>query len=420
MIKEPQITLFDLSVCLSDAMDLVSPALVNHHKQVAYIASSIGAEMGLSEDSQKDLVLAGILHDIGALSLKDRLETLKFEGDISSKHAEIGYRLLSMFEPFANIASIVRFHHGVGTQRSLDSNESELPGCIESHIINCADKVSLFIDRSQQILRQTRLIMSEIALQSGKMFKPEVVKAFLSVAEKEYFWLDVVANTVYRVLRQKARSKTITLNIRQLNELALFFSYIIDFRSRFTATHSCGVAASAQMLASLIGFSSRECDLIRIAGYLHDLGKLAIPTEIIEKPGKLTDSEFDVIRSHTYHTYRILDTLNDFDTINTWGAFHHERLKGNGYPFHHTADVLSLGSRIMCVADVFTAISEDRPYRPGMSMQEASKVLLSMAQSEALDSAIVNTLLNNQDKVNEVRILAQKESLEKYRTIMGE
>jgi HD-GYP domain-containing protein (c-di-GMP phosphodiesterase class II) len=249
------------------------------------------------------------------------------------------------------------------------------------------------------------------------MFNPIVHNAFSSMAQKEYFWLDAISPTVYRILRRPLRMNTLTLDISQLRELATFFSHIIDFRSRFTATHSAGVAAVAESLASLAGFSKRECEYMRIAGLLHDLGKLAVPRELLEKPGKLEKHEFDIIRAHTYHTYRILDTLEDFDTINTWGAFHHEKMNGKGYPFHHCADNLSLGSRIMGVSDIFTAITEDRPYRPGMTPGEVGGLLRSMVNNGSIDRNIVNLLENNIDSVNKARLQAQKESESLYEEI---
>jgi HD-GYP domain-containing protein (c-di-GMP phosphodiesterase class II) len=275
------------------------------------------------------------------------------------------------------------------------------------------------MDNGKEILGQADGIRKKISEERGKMFRPDACDAFIAAAQKEYFWLDAVSTTVYRILRQKTRMKTLTLDISQLRELAVFFARIIDFRSRFTATHSAGVAATAETLAGLAGFSKREREYMRIAGLLHDLGKLAVPREILEKPGKLDKSEFDVIRAHTYHTYRILDTLEDFDTINTWGSFHHERLNGKGYPFHHDGDVLSLGSRIMCVSDVFTAITEDRPYRTGMTPGEANTVLHSMVKSGAIDAEIVNLLERNIEDVNGMRHIAQTESGKMYEDIIG-
>ncbi|MBD3322545.1 MAG: HD domain-containing protein [Chitinivibrionales bacterium] len=417
MIKEPRLTLFDLAICLSDAADLVSPALVNHHKQVAYIASVIGAEMGLDDEQRKDLVLAGALHDMGALSLNERLESMIFDTREINDHAEVGYTLLRMFRPLRRIADIVRRHHCCWNQGEGDTSNGK-PVPVESHIIHLADRIAILIDTDKEILGQADEIKRTISDKRGSMFHPEALDGFMAAAEKEYFWLDSVSTTAYRILRRKVRMKTLTLNISQLHDLARFFSRIIDFRSKFTATHSAGVAATAAALARFAGFSKRECEYMRIAGFLHDLGKLAVPKEILEKPGKLDKSEFDRVRSHTYYTYRILDTLEDFDTINTWGAFHHERLNAKGYPFHHRGDVLSLGSRIMAVSDIFTAVSEDRPYRPGMPADQVSSVLKTMASSDSIDPFVVSLLEEHRAEINEARRKVQIESQKMYRDVI--
>jgi HD-GYP domain-containing protein (c-di-GMP phosphodiesterase class II) len=417
MIKDPQLTLFDLAICLSDACDLVSPSLGNHHKQVAYMASRIGAEMGLDDDAQKDLVLAGAVHDIGALSLSERLDNLRFETTHVNVHAEVGYSLLRLFKPLERLAKIVRYHHHHWAEEN--SGESDKRVLIESDIIHIADRVSALIDHEKEVLGQAGAIRAEIAAGCGQSFRPDVHDAFVAVSHKEYFWLDAVSPTIYRILRRQTRMKTLSLDLSQLHELAALFARIIDFRSRFTATHSAGVAATAEALANATGFSRRECEHMRIAGLLHDLGKLAVPREVLEKAGKLDESEFDLIRAHTYHTYRILDTLDDFDILNTWAAFHHERLTGGGYPFHHGADVLSLGSRIMCVADVFTATAEDRPYRPGMKPLEVRDILRSMVKSGALDGAVVDILERNVESISAARLHAQDESGRLYKELMG-
>jgi HD-GYP domain-containing protein (c-di-GMP phosphodiesterase class II) len=413
MIREPRLTLFDLAICLSDACDLVCPSLTNHHKRVAYIAWSIGTELGLDDEQQKDLVLAATMHDIGALSLDDRIETMNFETSDPHIHAEIGYSLLKGFKPTERIAQIIRYHHflwNYGKSEVEVHSQILTAGCI----IHLADRIAALIDNTNEVLGQAASIRKEIAEERDKIFQPKIFDAFIIRSYREYFWLDAVSPTIYRVLRRETRPKTLSLDIGQLHNLAALFARVIDFRSRFTATHSAGVAATAEALAGLIGFSKRERDYIKIAGLLHDLGKLAIPREVLEKPGKLTAAELDLIRTHTYHTYRILETLEDFDTINTWASFHHERLGGDGYPFHHTGDDLSLGSRIMCVADIFTAIAEDRPYRMGMSQEKVFTVLNTMARKKMIDSDIVDLLLKNFEPVNAQRLAAQSESIDFY------
>jgi HD-GYP domain-containing protein (c-di-GMP phosphodiesterase class II) len=254
--------------------------------------------------------------------------------------------------------------------------------------------------------------------QSGKMFMPDLVEAFRNLAAKESFWLDAASPSPESVLPLRLAMPTIELDMKELLHISTLFSHVIDFRSRFTATHSSGVAASAELLARFVGFSERESRMMRIAGYLHDLGKLAVPAEILEKPSELTETEFNVIRSHTFYTYRILEPIADLYEINTWASFHHERLDGSGYPFHHKGQDLPLGSRIMAVADVFTAITEDRPYRKGMPEEKALQVLQQMADGSALDSNIVSLLRLHFDEINSCRMEAQAGSAEEYKKFL--
>ena len=174
---------------------------------------------------------------------------------------------------------------------------------------------------------------------------------------------------------------------------------MIDFRSRFTATHSSGVAACASALSRLFGLTEMEIGLMEVAGNLHDLGKLAIPNSILNKQGKLTKEEFALMQQHTYFTYLILTTVGGIRNIAEWAAFHHERLDGSGYPFHVDAKKLDVKSRILAVADIFTALAEDRPYRPGMKKEDLLSVLRKGRDNNALDSGVVNVVEKNYDEI---------------------
>lgn len=413
MIKEPHVPLFYLVLCLSEAVDLIDPLLNGHHKRVAYVAYALGFEMGLSSQERDELILAGLVHDCGALSLKERLDLLQFETVNADKHSELGYLLFKNFEPLYTQARFVRYHHVAWDGgRGTEFNGNEVP--MGSHILNLADRVAVLTSDREEILGQRQRILNLIVGQSGKMFVPDLVDVFSALAAKEYFWLDAAASTIGSILARRTRLATVELTPQQLLGFAKVLCQLIDFRSPFTATHSSGVAASAEALSKLLGFSERECQMMRVAGYLHDLGKLSVPSEILEKPAKLNKEEFNIISGHTYRTFTILESISDLDIINAWASFHHERLDGSGYPFHHKGADLSLGSRIMAVGDVLTAITEDRPYRSGMTPDRALEVLQRMARESALDANVVSTLRLHYDDVNSARILAQTEAAREY------
>ena len=156
-----------------------------------------------------------------------------------------------------------------------------------------------------------------------------------------------------------------------------------------------------------------------VAGFLHDLGKVAVPNSILDKPGKLEPEEFDVIRAHTYYTYQILSTIGGFEDIVSWASFHHERLDGKGYPFHVSGDELSLGSRIMCVADVFTAVTENRPYRQGTPRDETMPILRNLVKSGSLDGSIVGVVEEDYGELDGIRARVQETYLASYRKMIA-
>ena len=235
----------------------------------------------------------------------------------------------------------------------------------------------------------------------------------VSLTKDEFIWLDLISQSPVDKVNIDLFD-IVELKMEDIIDFSRIYSQIIDFRSSFTARHSAGVAVIAEKLAKLVGFSPIECKMILVAGYLHDLGKLAIDNSVLEKPSKLNVDEFNEIRSHTYFTYQLLDRIPQFRIINEWASYHHERLDGNGYPFHIDGIHLSLGSRIMAVADVFTAITENCPYRQGMNDQHAIEVLNEMVADGGLDGKIVTLLVDHFKQINQLREDAQEIAAQKY------
>ncbi|HQQ89925.1 MAG TPA: HD domain-containing phosphohydrolase, partial [Oscillospiraceae bacterium] len=255
-------------------------------------------------------------------------------------------------------------------------------------------------------------------LKKGSIFMPEAVDAFLEISGNEYVWLDAVYEPLLYVLPTVVSFDVLELDIDGILDLTKIFASIIDFRDPFTQNHSAGVAETAKKLAELAGFSENECKMMFIAGNLHDLGKLAVDQRILHKPGSLNTEERNVMRSHSFYTYRLLQTIRGFETINKWASFHHEKLNGKGYPFHLHSESIPLGSRIMAVADIFTAVTEDRPYRKALSLEKASAILSAMVKDGSLCSYVVSLLLENIEMVDEARRDAQQKAKLKYHYVM--
>ncbi len=174
------------------------------------------------------------------------------------------------------------------------------------------------------------------------------------------------------------------------------------------------MTAVAEKLARLMGLSRQERVFIQVAGYLHDPGKLSTPREILEKAGPLTPEEYSILKSHPYYTFQLLSRIETFQSIVPWASFHHEGLRGDGYPFHLTGEEIPLGSRIIQAADVFTALLEDRPYRKGMSIGEVRSILPEMVKDEQLDGRVIGMLDKNIEEINAAREQSQREILKSF------
>ena len=407
-----EVRLGDLVISISSALDLVSPAVVGHHLRVARISRAIARRLGYTREQMRDLLLAAALHDSGAFSLRERLEIMEYEIRHPGQHAVAGFRLLKSFPHFEKAAEIVRFHHlpweyGRGEQW----RGRQVPAA--SHLLHLADRVGVLAIDRPRTARWGGPVARLVESGSGSIFKPELVEALEAAADLPGFWTEV-AEPGDNDLRSDPAFGEVALSEADFRGLARLFWQIVDFRSPFTATHSSGVTAVAGFLAPLAGFTGAAGRRVAIAAGLHDLGKLAIPGEMLEKEKTLTRAEIDTFRSHPLHGWRILANIAGLEKINAWASFHHERLDGRGYPFGLRGAQLPRESRIVAVADVFTALTEERPYRRGMSGREAAGILGAMAGDGALDPEMVALVARNRREAGVVRQLAQEGASGRY------
>ena len=382
---------------LSDTLDLVGVEDVANGKRVAIMAAECARQAGLDRHEITFLFDVGLLRDIGVSSTQvhDRL-LQEFDWPGAQTHCEQGAALLSQVRPLAPLAEPIRLHHTRWDQLlALDISQRTRE---QANLIFLADRVNMlassFYGERPFLLREAPRIREAITARSNSFFSPRLVVDFLAVSAVESFWLNLESQSVHAYLGQMLRqSQPIKTPVRELLQLARIFSRIVDAKSPYMAHHSTGVARVARHLAERQGFDAVSLDKIEIAGLLHDLGKLRIPDEIIAKPGPLDEFERHIMKTHSYETYQILRRVAGFDEILDWVAYDLEQPAGSRGLFRNKADELSLGARIMRVADVFQAMIEDRPFRKALSEEQVGSFLQEMAAKGQLDGAVVASLL---------------------------
>ena len=398
MYQSVHVKLLNLLLSLSDALDLASPELSQHQLRTAFVSWEIAKAIGLAAEDTNDLFIASLLHDVGALTTDEKLEVRLGRLDAPDRHCYLGEKLLKQVPMFSDPAKIVGCHHNFYRDKVYEQLSPTI--ALSGQILLLADTLERAIDRHKFILHQDQNLNEYIQSLSGTHIQPEIVGVFRSLSLREDFWLDLVSPRLYSILLNNGPCGTIEVELSQLLVISEMFRNMIDFRSRFTATHSSGVAAAAAVLSQAFGFTQIEVELMEVAGNLHDLGKMAIPNYILDKPDKLTADEFAIMRQHSYYTYTILTTIGGIQSIAEWAAFHHEHLDGSGYPFHLDGKNLSINSRIMAVADIFTALAEQRPYRQSLlSRDKILSILKDQVTRNWLDANIVDLLEKNYDSI---------------------
>jgi HD-GYP domain-containing protein (c-di-GMP phosphodiesterase class II) len=413
MYPKISVNLGNLVLSLSDALDLAFSSLAMHQQRTAFIAWELAKRAKLEEKRIENVFIAGLLHDIGALSIEEKKSLHDNETSAVEPHCIRGQHLFKSNPWLAPCADLVRYHHRdwITCEEPRDT-----PEVFDSQLLFLADYLERQIDRKTYILHQDEALCSRLKELADKQISSEIIDLFLEVSPREEFWLDLTSPRLYSLLLHNGPFQTIEIDINNIAIFAKLLGMIVDFKSPFTATHSSGVAQCSMLLAEMVGMSESEVELMEVAGLLHDLGKLVVPNSILEKPAGLTHAEMAVMKQHTYHTFSILSTIGGLQMIAEWGAYHHERLDGKGYPFKRGAHEMNLGARIMAVSDIFTALAEDRPYRKGMGAERIKTILQEQANRGIQDPRIIKLLLENIEEVRKAVTARQEQARYYYQT----
>lgn len=389
----------ELLYAVSMALDFVERDLIgvktNHSKRVAYFCLKMGQELGLSEAQLSDLCCCAVLHD-NALTeyiLSERAGDPALKKINLATHCVLGEANATHFPFLGNVTGFIHFHHenadGSGPFRKY---ADEIP--LGAALIRIADGVDARYDLSDLNDEKRRKVLSYIKDGKERLFAKREADAMLAVLEQ----LDpseLYDENIRQTLKRLSPATCMDCSNEQLMDFAAVLAKIIDYKSSFTRKHSIGIAEKAHHMAKIYGYDPDKQAQVYLAAALHDLGKLAVPTEILEKPGKLTHEEYEEIKKHALYSYKMLDQVSGFEQIRDWAALHHEKLDGTGYPFGKKEGELDQICRLMACIDIYQAVSEERPYHPARNHADTMKVLYSMAEKGQIDQQIAADLDRN-------------------------
>jgi putative nucleotidyltransferase with HDIG domain len=429
-LDDGSISLSEVISALSFALDLTEGAVHGHALRTCLLGMRIAEEAQLPSDLRSSLYYALLLKDIGCSNNASRMCEI-VGGDDRAVKAGVKYEdwtkphkpslstlrllwknVLPDAGPAAKVARIIRIgasQHknneemitlrcdrgasivtklGMGriaaeAVRSLDEHwdgggyperakRERIP--LLARICAVAQHLDVFFTG-----RGAEAAIQTLQQRSGTWFDPDLVRAAISLHRRDALWEHCSASESPEETRKAALdldpARRQHLGATQIDLICEAFAEVVDAKSHFTFCHSMGVADAALGIAQHIGLSPERVQLVRRAALLHDIGKLSVSNTILDKQGKLTENEWKAVYKHPGLTRRILERVGPLREIAVVAGEHHEKLDGTGYPDRLMAQDLTLESRIIAVADVYGSLSEDRPYRAALGLDQIVAIM---------------------------------------------
>lgn len=435
---EPQLTIDEILSALSHALDITEGQPRGHAVRTSLITMRIAEILSLCEQDQRDLFYATLLKDAGCSSNAVRIYKVFAGDDLLTKR---DVKLVDWSNPIESVrfalehimpgATIVKkIVHALketrGSPKVMD--EVTLARCTRgaqiARYIGFSESTAKAIEyldehwdgggspyhlRGEQIPLLARILCMAQTMEvfastfdvhvtyemlekrKKRWFDPELVRVAQEFQHDMRFWAlhaELLHNPEWQPpLPEFARQATAT----DVDRICEAFAMIVDAKSSFTAERSRRVANYATHIAKWFEWDSERVNFIYRAGLLHDIGKLGVSNTVLEKPGKLTEEEFAQVRNHPRYSYEILRQIRSFEWLAEVAGAHHERLDGRGYWRGLNATQLTMEMRVLAVADVFDALSAERPYRPALPLEEVYAIM-ERESGTALDPDCVEAL----------------------------
>lgn len=398
-------------VWVARALDYVGVDDINHNHRVAYIAYECAKLLKWDVKKQEFAFLAGLIHDCGVSQTREHEQLVSQLAPLDAEqHCAEGYKALNQCSLLSKFSSTVLYHHTYWSELQhvdISPYEKDI-----ASLIFVADRLDFFraqfIDSENLnlITLHKYQIIDLLQQHSGTLFCPKHVNVLCELASKDGFWFAMEAENIESISLGFKHLEWLQkdLSLRDLVQLGRFIAGIVDAKSPFTYQHSLKVAELCLYLARGLGLSDYDSCMLYVAGLVHDIGKLRTPDSILHKQGALTQEEYIHIKRHTIDTEIALKMVFPHSKIGEWAANHHEKLDGSGYPYNKTSSDLDLPSRIIAVADIFQALSQNRPYRDRLNELEIVEIMTTMVEDGQLDRNVFAYLLANVDECYQLSV----------------
>jgi putative nucleotidyltransferase with HDIG domain len=444
-----QLRLAELLGALSHALDITEGQPRGHCVRCCWIGVHVGRQLGLTNAELSDLYYTLLLKDLGCSSNAARICELYLTDDLTFKHdyktigsslpaalrfvlshtglkhgfAERVRAIVNILQNGGEIASEMietRCHRGADIARQMHFSEAVVSGIYNldehwngkgrpqglsgagiplfSQIALLAQVLDVFHINSGK-----QAAMRELRERAGGWFDPSLVIAAEAVAKDPQFWSALQSEGLDKVVYSLEPAQNLRFaDEDQLDDIAHGFAQVIDSKSPYTAGHSERVTLYADMIAEEMKYSDRDRQLLKRAALLHDIGKLGVSNSVLDKPGKLDDQEWEQIRMHPVYSDEILCRIDTFKDLSPIARGHHEKLDGRGYPDGLTESRISMETRIVTTADIFDALTADRPYRGPMPLSKALGIMESEIGT-AIDARCFAALKRATDRMDQIK-----------------
>jgi putative nucleotidyltransferase with HDIG domain len=417
-----RLRLAELLGALSHALDATEGQPVGHAIRVTLIGCAIGERLGLAADELHDLYYTLLLKDLGCSSNAARICQLYQADDLAFKRAfklvdgsassavrfllretarggPVLQRARTLAHVMRHAGPIVddliqtRCEQGASIARDMGFSDKVARGihALDEHwdgsgrpdhltgaFIPLGARIALVAQVADVFMIHGTVAdaRSEITARRGTWFDPAVADAAIAVLGDPSVLAALGSpDLATRVFGNPAGAQTVQLDDAMLDRIIGGFARVIDAKSPFTRNHSGRVATYVDHLTTAFACPSPTRRWMRRAALLHDIGKLGVPNRILDKPGQLDPTERVVIEGHTLTGSHILGRINLFAQVGHLAAAHHERLDGKGYPHGLDATRLSMDVRMLSCADIFDALSADRPYKPAFAPDKVREIM---------------------------------------------